>query len=145
LCTIHSVSTSYPQKNVFVDKLSTFCVDKSYISIKIFFYFSIQLTMWIMWITYPQFLWISEIHQYFIRPDVDNFSNRDRQAQEFCTFCQSYPQISLIYPPDRLFGPGEKSPVLRIFPQDVIHRSVDMWITYPHSVWISLDLAFIAL
>ena len=56
-----------------VDNLSTNFVDKSCNDPNLFMIMTVSLSknhhiihrVWIMWITYPQILWISEIHRFF--------------------------------------------------------------------------------
>src|SRR5216683_1904232 len=101
------------------------------------FFCNVIHRVWIMWITYPHFVWISDIHRFFRIGMWITFE---------CIFCKPWTfahlggviHIFCQFIHHRLLTTGEKSAQLGKNPQNVIHRVWIMWITYPHFVWISL-------
>src|SRR5438876_1138191 len=94
--------------------------------------YPVPLTMWIVWISYPQKMWISlinEIHQ--------------KQYDNLCTFFWSCPHFCLSYP--LLVARSDDNNItfdLFYLPKPEFLMWI-MWITYPQFLWISWERRFL--
>jgi hypothetical protein len=97
-----------------------------------------------MWISFPHFLWISHNSSFFQKWNVDNFLAVVEKVESFA-------QISEVIHNSGGFihflfsGAGKKSPGTEDFPSVRYPQDVEMWISFPHFLWISDVFLFVSI